>query len=343
VDLELLRQELGRSRTLKNRVLKSWLQEDPRAVATLVRVFGAEITADLRADRELRLALDTVSQEVAHAVGPVEDAEVEQVGRALAARLEAARVVHDGDDLTRHWEFLEGMSLANLPYVLDGLSVRERAHVVARMPETLRAAYLQSVDDAARRELFLTADGALPTKQEVIDLASRVRRMADDLSHVGAEAEAQSALALDMLRALAPAQQEAVLRDLRAQRPEVARGVLSRLLLDSAFPLVPEAVLTDVIARTPLAELVGFLTGTSEAVRAHVLHAAPTSRRRALETELSLDAPLDRELGRKSREAVMTAVLKTLAREGVDPARLNTQALLQAGPVHKVSDGKAIA
>ncbi len=341
-DVEALLDELNSSRAVRNRVLRRWLIEDEEGVARLVRLFGPQIVSDLKSDGSLTAALGRVSEFVAHereALGPDD---IKKTCGELEARLTAARIVHDDQALAMDWEFLEGLSSQNLRRILSSCSATEIAYVVGQLPPTLRTNYLESLDATDRRQLVLGTSSDLMTKEEALALASRLRKGADDVSHIGREADGQAALVLDMLRALQLEEQEEMLRELKGKRPELSGVVLERIVLETTLLQIPGELAADAIHRTPVEQLAAFLRGTRATVRDHVLSVAPGSKRQAVMTELSLDVPVNKADFLAARERFLDIVRDVLLRDGADLVRANTRALMTTSKINPVPDEASV-
>ena len=327
-DVDGLRQQLRQSRSVQNDVLRRWLTEDPEAVALLVRMLGPEILADLKQDRALRPALEEVSASIARQDGPLEPQEAQRVAQEARSRIMAARVLHEDQGLSSEWEFVQGLTIGNLQRMMSTLSAQERSYAIGQLPTALRASYLEQMSAEERRELFLNAGaGESLTREEAIDLAARMRKSAEEVAHISAEAGGQAAIIVEMLGALALSEREDTLRELRARRPEVSAAVLAQLLLETAIPLSPREAVADAMYRTPLDELVRFTRGTREDVRAFLLDAAPGNVRGPLAQELDLEIPVSRADYMAARDAFTDTLASMLRREGQDLGALNARAL----------------
>ncbi|MFU8804195.1 MAG: hypothetical protein ACNA8W_10330, partial [Bradymonadaceae bacterium] len=329
-DLEGLRREMKSSRAVLNRVLRRWIDEDTESVGILVRLLGPEILADLRSDASLRPKLEAVSDAVAKNAGALEPSDIERVVDEARARLTAVRILHDGQGLAMDWEFLEGLSIANLRRIMGTLGATDKSFAIGQLPSAMRSRYLEGLSTDERRELMLSAGvGELLTKEQAIDLATRLRKAADSVSHIGREAEGQATLVLDMLQALGLAEQEETLRDLHQKRPEVGQVVLDRIVIESSCLEAPQDVLADALHRTPIETLTAFIRGTREDIREHLMRNAPNNVRQTLAMELSLDVPVSRGDFLDARTLFLTSLADMLRRDGVDLAHINSRAVLR--------------
>jgi flagellar motor switch protein FliG len=326
-DIEQLRQDLTRSRSLKNRVLRRWLEEDPEGVAMLVRLVGPEILDDLKTDDGLDDELEEVSERIAQQRSEMSDDEVERVVNEARARLDSARVVHSEQGLASDWEFLEGLSVSVLRRVLQTCDTRETLHVIGHLPASLRASYLDSLERGQRQELFMAGGDKDMSRQESIELAARLRRKAEEYSHVGRGAGGQAALIIEMLESLESDEQREALRELQQGRPSVAESVLGQVCLESTCAALPPEVLADAMYRMPVDTLATFLRGAEPEVRDRFLEVAPGEKRADLETELSLEVPVGTSEYLESRQDVMSTVRESARREGVDLVEANRQVL----------------
>lgn len=327
-DVDELRRELKQSRGVQNEVMRKWIAEDPEAVAALIRMVGPDILDDLKRDISLKAAITEVSAQAARHHEPLSPEQARRVAQEARARITAARVVQTGDDLQGDWEFVEGLSVPALQRIMGNLPARERSYALGKLPSGLRASYMEQMTPQERRELFVGAgsESAL-SREEAIELASKLREASSEVAHLGSEGSGQAEIILDMLRAVDVGEQEDTLRELRRRRPEVASAVLSNVLLESAIPHAPTNALADAMYRTPIEELTQFMRGTREDVRSRMLEHAPSNVRGAILQELELDIPSNRGEFIDARTAFTATLATQLRREGEDLVALNIRAL----------------
>ena len=341
VDPDALRAELNASRSVRNVVLRRWLQDDPDTLAELVFLLGPEILVDLKSDANLSPALQHVSEAVARQRDDLRPEDVKRLASELKARLTSAKILHDEQGLAMDWEFLQGLGAANLRRILATCTSTEKIYAVGHLPASLRSAYLETLDPDERRELVLGTSADLLSKNDAIALAARLRKAADEVSHIGKEADGQAALIVDMLRALHLEDQLEMLRELKGKRPEVSHAVLSRIVLETTTLQLPAELLADSIHRTPVETLASFLRGTRPDVRDHLLTVSPTSKRSAIMTELSLDVPVGRAEFLEAREKFMQVVSEVVRRDGHDVVRANARALMSTQKINPISADEA--
>lgn len=336
IDPDQLRADLNASRSVRNAVLRRWLEEDPDGVAQLVYLLGPEILGDLKSDANLASALALVSESVARQREDLRPDDVRRLASELKARLTAAKILHDEQGLAMDWEFLQGIGAANLRRILSTCSATEKIYAVGHLPASLRSAYLETLDPDERRELVLGTSAEVLSKNDAIALAARLRKAADEVSHIGKEADGQAVLIVDMLRALHLEDQLEMLRELKSKRPEVSQAVLSRVVLETTTLQLPPELLADSIHRTPVDVLASFLRGTRPDVRDHLLSVAPATKRSAVVTELSLDVPVGRAEFLDARERFMGVVGEVVRRDGHDVVRANARALMSTQKINPI-------
>lgn len=328
VDPDELRAALIESRVVRNRVLRQWLEDDLEAVAQLIPVVGADVLDDLKSDAGLKGRLATVSEYVRDGHELTED-ELRKLARQLRNRVAAARVTLDEEGMTRDWEFLEGLSVGGLRTILAPCTTAEKIHVVGLLREAMRGAFLETLDESARRELFLgTRSDGLDKKADTA-LASRLRKAAEDLTHSGREIDGQASLIVDMIVALSLEEQESMLREIKGERPDVAHAVLSRLALETTTLHASEEVLADIVHQLPIATLANFLRGTRADVRDRILAVTGQSQRSALTAELALDIPVGRAEFMDARTRFTSRLRDAMLRDGEDLARINARVVMR--------------
>lgn len=331
-DVEALRAELKQSRSVLNRMLRSWINDDPEEVAQLVRFLGTDLLTDLQKDPESKNALESVSAHVGRLHKPLDASEATNIAEKARARHAAQLVVEDssGDG---EWEFLEGLGLSQVTRLLKDTSSRERSYILSRLPRVMRSRYLESLEVQNRRRLLLEAsDAESLTRSQARELAGRLRALAEEFADAGRQAQGQAAMIVEMIEAMSLKEQEAVLVDLYRAKPDVANAVLGQICLESTLLHLPQSALSNAIHRLPVESLSTYLQGAEPAITSHILENAPTSKRRALETELSLEIPSTRADFLEARQRFMSTVLATLGRDGVDVTSFNQSALHSAQP-----------
>ncbi len=326
-DAEKLRADLTRSRSVLNRMLRRWIDDDPAEVALLIRLVGPEIIADLRRDPEFRARLAEVSEEVGRHHEPLSVEQANDIAERARSRHAAQLVVDDGGSDTE-WDFLESLNLKQVDALLASTTQKERGFVLSRIAPVLRSRYLESLGTDERRRLLLEASSSETlSKSESRELSGRLRQIAEEFIDAGRQAAGQANLLVEMVDAMSLQEQEEVLRDLQKKKPDVAQAVLGQICLESALPLLPEESLANAVHRLPVNTMTDFLRGIDSATADHLLRMAPASRRQALSTELSLDLPSSRADFLEARNRFSSAVLAGLRREGYDITTYNADAL----------------
>lgn len=326
-DIEALRAELTGSRSILNKMLRRWLDEDPKELAQLIRLIGPDILSDLRRDPEIHPALKVLSQEIGLLHQALDARQAQEIAEKARAR-QAAQLVIDDDTAEDGWDFLEGLNLGQIGTLLENTSQKERGFVLARLSPVLRSRYLESLTPDARRRLLLEASQADSiSRTDARKLARRLREIADEFIDAGREAHGQATLIIEMLQAMTLHEQENILRDLQQTRQDVAAAALSAICLESAIPHLPDTALANAIHRIPLQTLTTFLQGTGRHIKDHVLNLAPGARRQTLAAELSLELPSTRADFLEARKVFNDALLATLRRDGFEIATFNTNAL----------------
>jgi hypothetical protein len=337
VDVDALADTLHGSRAVRNHVLRAWIDDDAEAVAKLVSLVGPEILVDLKADSKLRGKLETVSTYVAQQREPLGPDDKRKLVNEANARINAARVTLDDAGMALDWEFLEGLNVNALRSILQSCTTAEKVFVVSQLPTALRSSYLEGIDSRERRELFLgTTDDTLG-KQDAQALAARLRKAAEEVAHIGSEADGQAALVIDMLETLPLIDQEEVLRELKSTRSDVAQVVLDRICLETTTMHVPGELLADAIHRTSVDTLSGFLRGTRDDVRNHLVKVAPASKRSAILAELELDIAVGKAEFLDARSSFLSTLRDVLRRDGQDLARANLRAIMGESTINPVS------
>lgn len=330
VDVEQLRDDLMASRPVRNRVMRQWLDDDIDGVALAVHTLGPELLADLKSEPLLKPRMNAVAEKVLQ-MPEVTPELLEQLARDVRSRVTSAQVTLDERSTPREWEFLEGLNVSALTRTLDGISARELMHVTSLLRSDTQSALLDSLPERRRRDLFVSNTGAPLSRTESNDLATRLKRAAEEISGASGEATVLTTL----LESLSIEEQEATLAELRARRPDVAAEVLRTTLLESAVPYLPHDVVGDAVLRTDLDQLTAFLRGVPPTTRDYVLAATSGARRGALISELQLDVPVGRAQFLEARRLVLSQLLGVLDREGHDITRANLRGLMKK-PVNTV-------
>lgn len=340
-DVDGLSETLHSSRAVRNHVLRSWIDDSPESVAKVVSLVGPEILNDLKADPKLRGKLETVSTYVAEQRTPLDDEATRTLVNEANARINAARVTLDDAGMALDWEFLEGLNVNALRSIMQSCTTAEKVFVVSQLPTALRSSYLEGIDSRERRELFLGTTDQTLSKQEAQALATRLRKAAEESVHIGAEADGQAALVIDMLETLPLIDQEEVLRELKSTRPDVSGVVLDRICLETTTMHVPGELLADALHRTSVDTLSAFLRGTRQDVRNHLVKVAPASKRAAIVAELELDIAVGKSEFIDARADFLGTLRDVLRRDGQDLGRANLRAVMGESTINPVSSNEA--
>ncbi|HYY52676.1 MAG TPA: FliG C-terminal domain-containing protein, partial [Myxococcales bacterium] len=306
-----LEKQLVDDRTLRNEVIRRALDNGEYAlVARWVRELGEFLLEDLRGDGALAPALKALAAEVVKPLDPALRAATLQdlEGRTLAARLSRAG---EADAFA----FLEGVRPEAFLAAWRGLSPGAQEVALRLAPAHLRAAALRELPAGQRQEIALT----WARKPEVsagyaFAAADELRARIADL-HAGPDA-ADRALA-DMLDSLSREEQDALLEKVRREGDGRA---LPGLLTESALASAPLDLLSAAALSIGPANLVAYLAGTDETIRAHVLKACPQRLRAEVEEELSMRSGVSREAFLGARRDILRKLREEAERIGLQPA-----------------------
>ena len=327
-DLEEMARALKSSRNVQNKVLRRWLQDDIQEVSSLVHLLGAEILNDLKRDRALKTALETLSQRVAAQRAPLNSEQAWRIAHALQARLTAAHVLHDERALSVSWEFLHGLTLNALQRLFESLTAAEQSHLIGQLPVDIRGPFLSKITPEQRQGLMLysAGDRALSRTQS-IDFAHRLKRASEELSPLSEEMNAQASLITDMLNALPFRAQLESLIPLQHQRAEVAHAVLRQLALEEVLLMSPVEALTDALIRTPFDVALNVMRGVEDSIAQRLLSATPPQQSMAYREELELGLSVRQADFLNARASFLQNISSALKREGVDLLDLNLRVL----------------
>lgn len=327
-DLNEMLHSLKSSRSVQNKVLRRWLEDDAQEVASLVSLLGAEIISDLKQDRALKASLETLSLQVALQRSPVRAPQAWQLSYALKARLNAANILHDERALSATWEFMHGLSLNTLHQLFAPLSGAEQSHFIGQLPIELRGVFLSQISGEQRQSLMLFAGAeAGLNRAQSLDLAHRLKRRSEELSPMGEEMSAQATLIIDMLNALPFHQQLESLLPLEAQRPQVAHAVLRQLCLEEVIAFAPSETLTEALLRVPFDVALNTVRGLATPLADRVLAAAPPHQMGPLAEELSLPVSVRNADFLSGRASFLQSLSSAFKREGIDLLDLNMRVL----------------
>jgi hypothetical protein len=327
-DLTDMLQSLKASRTIQNKVLRRWLEDDAQEVGLLISLLGADIMTDLKQDRTLKAPLESLSHQVASLRTPVSSSQAWQLSYALKARLNAAQILHDERALGATWEFMHGLSINTLKQLFDPLSAAEQSHFIGQLPMEIRSVFLAQITGGQRQSLmlFAGADSGLNRAQS-LDLAHRLKRRSEELNPMGEEMSAQATLIIDMLNALPFAQQLESLLPLESQRPQVAHAVMRQLCLEEVIGYAPSEVLMEAILRTPFDVTINTMRGLSEPLSQLLLASAPPHRAMAYAEELEVPVSVRQSDFLNGRASFLQCLSSALKREGIDLLDLNLKVI----------------
>jgi hypothetical protein len=317
-----LEDALRDKRAVANAALRRWVLERPEAVARFVKLFGAETLKDLRSSDEAAPALARVARHLVAHPEPLTDAEEGTTLQEARARFAAAELE---DGRSAEWEFLEGLSSAQLKRLLEGATVSERACVLAELPAGSRSGFVAALSESERAELLLGASAPPLGASDLRRLQSRLRAAADGLR--GQRGGAAGGLIGDLIRTVPAGEQAELAKRLLADQPEAGEALLDGVLLEGSLAHLPSGVLGDASMQIQIETLVAFLGGTEPAIRDVVIAQLSPRTRSAVSTELGVSGPVPRQRFFDAREALVTAVADVMLREGSSLRRANAHAL----------------
>jgi hypothetical protein len=305
-----LEKQLADDRPLRNAVVREALGKGEHAlVARWVRELGDFLLEDLRGDGALAPALKALSTEVAKPIDPAlrVTALQELEGRTLAARLSRAG---EADAFA----FLEGVRPDVFLAAWRGLSAGAQEVALRLAPAHLRSVALRELPAGQRQEIAL----AWARKPDVsagyaLAAADELRARIADLH--AAPGAADRALA-DMLDALSREEQDALVEKLRREGDGRA---LPGLLTESALASAPLELLSATTLSVDPANLVAYLVGADETIRAHVLRACPPRLRAEVEEELSMRSGVSRDAFLTARREILRKLREEADRSGLQP------------------------
>jgi flagellar motor switch protein FliG len=309
-------------RAAANAALRRWVVENPEAVARFVKLFGAETLKDLRNGDDTAPALARVARHLIAHPEPLTDAEEGTTLQEARARFAAAELE---EGRSADWEFLEGLSTAQLAMLLENATVGERACVLAELSASARAAYVASLTEVERGELLVGATDGRLAAADVRRLQTRLRAAAEDLR--GRRSLAGGGLVGDLIRSVAAAEQVALAERLLREQPAAGEALLDEVLLEHAFAYLPSGVIADASMQLPIETLVTFLAGTDPAIRRSVLGELAPRTQSAVSTELEVVGPIARHRFLEAREALASAIAGVMLREGHALRSANANAL----------------
>lgn len=322
-----LEDALQSKRAVANAALRRWVLEHPDAVARFVKLFGAETLKDLRSSDDAAPALARVARHLVAHPEPLTDAEEGTTLQEARARFAAAELE---EGRSAEWEFLEGLSTAQLGVLLEDATVGERACVLAELSAGARSAYVASLAEAERAELLIGATGGRLAPAEVRRLQTRLRGAADGLR--GQRGLAGGGLVGDLVRSVPAAEQVALAERLLSEQPAAGEALLDEVLLEHALAYLPGGVIADASMQLPIETLVTFLGGTDPSTRRSVLGELAPRTQSAVSTELDVVGPIARQRFVEAREALTAAVADVMLREGHSLRGANTNALRSPRP-----------
>ena len=307
---EQVRWYLANRRSLVNRALRRWLDDDETQVAHFVKIFGADCIRDLRDSREHRAGLARVAEMLLQRPGVLSVPERQATIEHALARLSGAELLEASAPA---WDFLEGLSAPQLGRLLSDLPGSECASLLTELPESVRQSYLTGLSGADRTRLALEATRASTLSSDQREqLRHRLRAAAEELR----PQRANDSLVTMLLRGASAEEQLEIVGRLQKQEPELLDQVLEEELLEIAVAHLPDAVVADVAIQSAVETLTTFAGGLDSRYCQLLLEALPERTRQVVQSELALGDVVSRERFVAARQAFLSDAVAVLRREG---------------------------
>jgi hypothetical protein len=328
-DLDEMKQQLRKSRTIQNKVLRKWLDDSLSDVAQLIKLLGADLLDDLKQDPSMKRPLENLGEELSQSRNYPSAQQAWHIHQSLQARLLAIQVTHDEKQNLNVWDFLQGLNLKVIKKLYDSLSIAEKEHLISQLSVEVRPQFLNQLNQSERTQLMLQAgaEGIL-SKNHSIDLANRLKRQAEEMNPVTEDLSVQVNLIAEMIDALSFQAQIDSIMPLQIQKPQIAQAILSKICLEAIIYEAPETALADAVIKTQFNDLIDLLRGIQPAFKEAILAVIPKNELSKYTEELAyLHTEISQAQYLKARASFLHILTQTLKRDGFDLLELNQKVI----------------
>ena len=292
-------------------------EEGVEVTAQYVNIFGESVVLDMLRDPSLQNDMNELMEYYAKNPISLTDDERLELLQVLHNRTIAGKLVVMGSRSSQLFDFLADMDGLQIMELVRNESLTVKSIVMTQCDHQKRQQIFTQMDERHRMQLMteLSRIDYLP-RDYITNVANALKRKRRENPKLNTEALPGSEVLLTLLERTGPDVQRTVVKSLEASNPESARNLKAKLVSTDTLRHLRDGQLLEVVLSLKHDELLQFLKGAANELRASIFSKCPKDLVAELEEELGTVQLLSRETYMAVERKILNR-LKIMANEGL--------------------------
>lgn len=292
-------------------------EEGVEITAKYIDIFGESVVLDMLRDPTLQGDMNELMEFYAKNPTDLNDDDKLELLKHCHNRTVAGKLFVMGSRSSNLFDFLADMDGPQISELVRNESLTVKSIVLTQCDPQKRTAVYAQFDEESRMKLLteLSRIDYLP-RDYIFNVANALKRKRRENPKLNTEALPGSEVLLSLLERTDVTTQRSVLKNLELTNPESARTVKSKLVSIDTLRHLRDGQLLEVILSLRHDELIQFLKGAPDTIRASIFAKAPKDLVAELDEELTSASLISRE-GYQAVERKVLNRMKMMATEGV--------------------------
>ena len=292
-------------------------EEGVEVTSQYIDLFGESIVLDMLRDPSLQSDLAELMEFYAKNPQQTKDEEKIELLRKLQNRTIAGKLVVLGSRSSNLFDFLVEMDGQQILELIRTESLTVKSIVLTQVDPQRRQAIYTQLDEDTRMKLLteLSRIDYLP-RDYIFNVANASKRKRRDNPRLNTEALPGSEVLVNLLERTGVGIQRSVVKNLEISSPESARTVKSKLVSLDTLKFLRDGQLLEVVLSLKHDELLQFLKGAPQEIKATVFNKSPKELVVEIEEELDVLGTISRETYQGIERKVINR-MKMMAHEGL--------------------------
>ena len=263
-------------------------EEGIETMSGYLSIFGESVVLDLLRDPSLQHDLNELMEFYARTPIEIEDADKLEMLRKLHHRTVAGKMAVVASRSSAQFDYLAEMDGMQIMELVRNESLTVKAIILTQCDNQKRAAIFNAIDESTKMKLLseLSRIDYLP-RDYIQNVANALKRKRLENPRLNTEALPGSEVLVNLLERSEPKVQQSVMKNLEMNNPESARVVKHKLVSIDTLAYLPDGQLLEVILSLRHDELLNFLKGCRDDIRASIFGKCPRDLVSDLEEELA--------------------------------------------------------
>lgn len=292
-------------------------EEGVEITAKYIDIFGESVVIDMLRDPTLQSDMNELMEFYAKNPTELNDDDKLELLKHCHNRTVAGKLFVMGSRSSNLFDFLADMDGPQISELVRNESLTVKSIVLTQCDPQKRTSVYTQFDEESRMKLLteLSRIDYLP-RDYIFNVANALKRKRRENPKLNTEALPGSEVLLSLLERTDVTTQRSVLKNLELTNPESARTVKSKLVSIDTLRHLRDGQLLEVILTLRHDELIQFLKGAPDTIRAAIFAKAPKDLVAELDEELTSASLISRE-GYHAVERKVLNRMKMMAAEGV--------------------------